>query len=539
MLIRSVLLVATAVCLVCDAVSGDTKPEKLTSFRPISQAEYEAILNLSEGKTVISEGRLINSGLAALAGLTMDWVTSLGFPNILGSVSPAQKPPSGSYPLCVIRTEDAPGSEHHHVYQGRHIHHAYHNRQGRSDDNESQESAEEVHLQHHEGHSNVDHSEEHTSSIEMVGNKNKWAPVVNCIVVLKENEQHVDEDDHHYHHTTTKRPKRKRRKHRPYTVLLPVTPPILPAYQPALPYPHQPQPQVPTYSASQSPYSAASPYGTYNNPWYWQTAHYNPYYSEPTTFTSIYPPAYSDIYTTNRPGPYTHTYPGAYSGSFASSPAGNNPGPSYDAPPSAYPDPPPSDSYDPQPSSYTSHYSNQEVALNRNSPSPNSESSYIYGPTSNGGGVAVIGREHYTKYYDERSRENQNSSAKSKKSASASKGSTITKTQRSKGIAKTRPPNDSIDSGFAPTKVPIRGRHTKVKRDESGIQTRSYAKIASYSESGYQPTLYPQFNYQSNYPKVSYNHALPYTAPVYVRNSIEQQSVATNTKPVHTTVGST
>ncbi|XP_039957893.1 adhesive plaque matrix protein-like [Bactrocera tryoni] len=529
MLIQRVLLVVTALCWSFHAANGDTKPEKLTSFRPITQAEYEAILSLTDGETVVSEGRLINGGLAALAGLTTGWVTSLRFPNIFGSFMPAQKSPNASYPLCVIRTEESPESQHHHEYHGYHEHH---NRQGRSDDSESHESSEDdyyhyVQQQYHEDHSHEDHSGEHFSSIEIPWNMNKLAPVVNCIVVLREDENHGDDDDQHYHHTTTKRPKRKRRKHRPYPVLLPVAPPTQYAPQHQAPPPPPPSPAVAyPYSAAQSPYS---PYGSYNNPWYWQTPYYNPYSSEPTTFT-----AYPDIYATNNPGPNTRSYPSAYSGPFASSPASNNPGPYYDATPGAYSDPPPSaypsDSYNPQPSSYTSHYSNQRVAVNRESPSQNSEPSYNYGPPPNRGSFVALDQEPYKNYYDERIRENHKTSAKPKKSASASKMPKINKKPKAKSTAKPRLPNDHIDSASTSTKIPIRGRHTKVKRDESGIQTRSYAKIASYSESGYQPTLYPQYNYQSSYPKVSYTHALPYPAPVYVRNSIEQLSTAPNTK---------
>ncbi|XP_011202265.2 uncharacterized protein LOC105225482 [Bactrocera dorsalis] len=530
MLIQRVLLVVTALCWSFHAANGDTKPEKLTSFRPISQAEYEAILSLTDGETVVSEGRLINGGLAALAGLTTGWVTSLRFPNIFGSFIPAQKTPNASYPLCVIRTEENPESQHHHEYHGYHEHH---NRQGRSDDNESNESSEEDYhhyvqqqLHHHEDHSHEDHSGEHISSIEMPWNTNKLAPVVNCIVVLREDEKHGDD----YHDTTTKRPKRKRRKHRPHPALLPVAAPTQYAHQHQAPPPPSPSVRYP-YSAAQSPYS---PYGSYNNPWYWQTPYYNPYSSEPTTFTAIYPPAYPDIYAANNPGPNTRSYPGAYSGSFAPSPASDTPGPYYNAPPGAYSDPPPSaypsDSYNPQPSSYTSHYSIQGGAINRKSPSQSSEPSYNYGPPPNGGSFAAVDQERYTKYHDERIRKNHKISTKAKKSASASKMPTTNKKQKPKRTDKPRPSNDHVNSESAPTNVPIRGRHSKVKRDESGIQTRSYAKIASYSESGYQPTLYPQYTYQSSYPKVSYNHALPYPAPVYVRNSIEQPSAAPNPK---------
>ncbi|XP_011196817.2 uncharacterized protein LOC105221486 [Zeugodacus cucurbitae] len=547
MLIRYVLLVIAVLCLTCCAVSGDTKPGKLTSFRPISQAEYEAILSLTDGKTVVSEGRLINGGLAALAGLTSGWVTSLRFPNIFGSFGSAHKSPNASYPLCVIRTEDAPGSEHHHEHHGHHEHHEHHSRQRRSDDSDSHESAEHEyhqHLQQHGDHSHEDVSGEHDSSIEMVWNTNKLAPVVNCIVVLRE-----DDDDHH---TTTRRPRRKRRKQRPRPVLLPVPPPPPPpSYQPTYQYPPQPQPQPQPqpppppppspaaaypYSAAQSPYSVGPapppPHGSYNNPWYWPTPQYNPYYSEPSTFTGIYPPAYPDIYATTNPSAYTRNYPGAYSGSFAAPPASNNPGTYYDAPPSAYPDPPPStypgDSYNPQPNSYTSDYPIREIPLNRENPPSHSEPSYNYGPPPNYSS-ADAGQLHYSEHYNEHIRENYHSAAKSKKSASAAKVPTKPNKQKPKRTAKPRPSNDHESYESAPTKGPIRRRHTKVKRDESGIQTRSYAKIASYSESGYQPTLYPQNNYQSNYPKVSYSHALPYPAPVYVRNSIEEPSVASNT----------
>lgn len=541
---------------------ADTKLGKLTRFQPISQAEYEAILSLTDGKTVVSEGRLINGGLAALANLTPGWVTSLRFPNIFGLFGSEQKSPNASYPLCVIRTEEGPGSEHYHEQHNHHSHHEHRNRQRRSDDNDSHENLEHdyhqyhyQYLQHQGDHSNEDHSGEYDSSIETLWNTNKLGPVVNCIVVLREDDHHNhdgddghgDDDHNHYHHTATKRPRRKRRKHTPHQVLLPVPPPSPPSYQPVLTYPPPyqappPPPPPPSpataypYSAAQNPYSVAppSPHGSYNNPWYWQTPHYHPYYSEPTTFTDIYPAAYPDIYATSNPSPYTRNYPGTYISAFASSPPSNNPGPYYDTPPSPYSDPPasayPSNSHDSHPSSYTSHYTNTKFSLNRKNPRPNYESNYNYGPPPNVGSFEATGQENYSQQYDEGIKESHNASSKSKQSTSASKVPTRSKKQKSKPTSKSRSPSDHIDNVSTSNKEPIRQRHTKVKRDESGIQTRSYAKIASYSESGYQPSLYPQSNYQSNYPKVSYTHSLPYPAPVYVRNNIEQSTTMTNTK---------
>ncbi|CAD7014058.1 unnamed protein product [Ceratitis capitata] len=244
-------------------------------------------------------------------------------------------------------------------YHGHHEYHEQnHNRHGRSPDAESHESHDSHESAEHEYQLYVqeqqhaaDHSSEYenselnagssssSSSIESVWNDNKMPPV----------------------------------KHKQYYKYS-HSPPLPAAYEtpssPLSAYPsnYRRASGLYAYPSLSGPYTAPPSPGSYNNnPWYWQTPHYSPYYSDPRSNAGIYPTAYTGIYAAANPSAYPAAYPSTYPSVIVAPATRSNPNPYYDTTSSSYLDITPSAyssiTHNTQPSGDTSSYTGVESPI--------------------------------------------------------------------------------------------------------------------------------------------------------------------------------